>query len=52
MVGGIIGGSWNIDIEAEGFEKKAGTVEVAESQVAPLLPSAALVAPVPVWNSP
>ena len=41
-----------IEVFSVNTDRSALTEEVAESQVAPGLPSAAVVAPVPVWNSP
>jgi Flp pilus assembly protein TadD len=43
--GGLIGGVWNIDIEAEGYEKKAGTAEVSEMNSTP--PMKTQLEPVP-----
>ena len=41
-----------IEVFSVNTARSALTDEVAESQVAPGLPSGSVVAPVPVWNSP
>ncbi|HKR63113.1 MAG TPA: tetratricopeptide repeat protein, partial [Thermoanaerobaculia bacterium] len=37
VAGGLVDGAWNIDIEADGYEKKAGSADVSERQGSPLM---------------